>query len=355
MCSGQDVLAVGGEHQRCRDKHTAQHLLLDALFPNKKTKTPHSLNQPDCQRSLSLRHGTIPKSICLSHNWHIAIFSKIYVRSSIRTPTATATTHSACFKHCMLANLKLLLKWNKLKLELFLHADNIFFLLIFVFFFLAGKSFTLTITVHTSPIQVATYAKAIKVTVDGPREPRSKTSKLVVVAGHGGRSVASRRRYLTSTINSSSSSSAITTTTYYPPTCTSTTTINTTLNTKIGSMDSQSPAEPYPHTTTTPSSLVSCRSFEQSDCGDSMTNNGESFLSFKRQKKKNHKNQLSIRWIQIHGHTEVAGWMWVAALVRVGTRYIICIVDWILQKVHIITVTNIMGNYVKNQSYSPQK
>ncbi|XP_039960559.1 protein lozenge [Bactrocera tryoni] len=39
-----------------------------------------------------------------------------------------------------------------------------------------GKSFTLTITVHTSPIQVATYAKAIKVTVDGPREPRSKTS-----------------------------------------------------------------------------------------------------------------------------------------------------------------------------------
>ncbi|XP_054730940.1 protein lozenge [Anastrepha obliqua] len=39
-----------------------------------------------------------------------------------------------------------------------------------------GKSFTLTITVNTSPIQVATYAKAIKVTVDGPREPRSKTS-----------------------------------------------------------------------------------------------------------------------------------------------------------------------------------
>ncbi|KAM8718601.1 hypothetical protein ACLKA7_001330 [Drosophila subpalustris] len=38
------------------------------------------------------------------------------------------------------------------------------------------KSFTLTITVATSPPQVATYAKAIKVTVDGPREPRSKTS-----------------------------------------------------------------------------------------------------------------------------------------------------------------------------------
>ncbi|XP_044590357.1 runt-related transcription factor 1-like isoform X1 [Cotesia glomerata] len=38
-----------------------------------------------------------------------------------------------------------------------------------------GKSFTLTITVSTTPPQVATYTKAIKVTVDGPREPRSKT------------------------------------------------------------------------------------------------------------------------------------------------------------------------------------
>ena len=41
-----------------------------------------------------------------------------------------------------------------------------------------GKSFTLTITVGTSPPQVTTYNKAIKVTVDGPREPRSKTRKL---------------------------------------------------------------------------------------------------------------------------------------------------------------------------------
>lgn len=41
----------------------------------------------------------------------------------------------------------------------------------------AGKSFTLTITVSSNPPQVATYGKAIKVTVDGPREPRSKTSK----------------------------------------------------------------------------------------------------------------------------------------------------------------------------------
>lgn len=44
-------------------------------------------------------------------------------------------------------------------------------------FFISGKSFTLTITVSTQPPQVATYNKAIKVTVDGPREPRSKTSK----------------------------------------------------------------------------------------------------------------------------------------------------------------------------------
>ncbi|KAG9510337.1 Runt-related transcription factor 1, partial [Fragariocoptes setiger] len=35
-----------------------------------------------------------------------------------------------------------------------------------------GKSFSLIITVATSPPQVAVYPKAIKVTVDGPREPR---------------------------------------------------------------------------------------------------------------------------------------------------------------------------------------
>ncbi|OQR71526.1 hypothetical protein BIW11_10933, partial [Tropilaelaps mercedesae] len=34
------------------------------------------------------------------------------------------------------------------------------------------KSFTLTIMIHTNPPQIATYNKAIKVTVDGPREPR---------------------------------------------------------------------------------------------------------------------------------------------------------------------------------------
>ncbi|XP_058977624.1 protein lozenge-like [Musca domestica] len=39
------------------------------------------------------------------------------------------------------------------------------------------KSFTLTITVSTNPPHIATYNKAIKVTVDGPREPRSKPVK----------------------------------------------------------------------------------------------------------------------------------------------------------------------------------
>lgn len=34
-------------------------------------------------------------------------------------------------------------------------------------------------TVSTNPPQIATYSKAIKVTVDGPREPRSKTSEFL--------------------------------------------------------------------------------------------------------------------------------------------------------------------------------
>lgn len=41
----------------------------------------------------------------------------------------------------------------------------------------AGKSFNLVITVCSTPPQVAVYSKCMKVTVDGPREPRSKTSK----------------------------------------------------------------------------------------------------------------------------------------------------------------------------------
>ncbi|XP_070168552.1 segmentation protein Runt [Polyergus mexicanus] len=39
-----------------------------------------------------------------------------------------------------------------------------------------GKSFSLTIQISSMPHQVATYSKAIKVTVDGPREPRSKAN-----------------------------------------------------------------------------------------------------------------------------------------------------------------------------------
>lgn len=46
--------------------------------------------------------------------------------------------------------------------------------------FLSGKSFSITITVSTTPTQVATYLRAIKVTVDGPREPRSKTSEYMI-------------------------------------------------------------------------------------------------------------------------------------------------------------------------------
>lgn len=50
-----------------------------------------------------------------------------------------------------------------------------------------GKSFSVTITIRAStivttmpiPDQIATYNKAIKVTVDGPREPRSKQSKFL--------------------------------------------------------------------------------------------------------------------------------------------------------------------------------
>jgi len=38
-----------------------------------------------------------------------------------------------------------------------------------------GKSFTVSITINCHPNLVATYNKAIKVTVDGPREPRTKS------------------------------------------------------------------------------------------------------------------------------------------------------------------------------------
>ncbi|XP_033111999.1 runt-related transcription factor 3-like [Anneissia japonica] len=41
-----------------------------------------------------------------------------------------------------------------------------------------GKSFTLSIIINTNPPQVATYNRAIKVTVDGPREPRRPRQKV---------------------------------------------------------------------------------------------------------------------------------------------------------------------------------
>ena len=41
--------------------------------------------------------------------------------------------------------------------------------------FCAGKSFLLTISIGSRPPVVATYNRAIKVTVDGPREPRTKS------------------------------------------------------------------------------------------------------------------------------------------------------------------------------------
>ena len=42
----------------------------------------------------------------------------------------------------------------------------------------AGKSFNLSIIVESAPPEVATYLRAIKVTVDGPREPRTKAHLL---------------------------------------------------------------------------------------------------------------------------------------------------------------------------------
>lgn len=43
-----------------------------------------------------------------------------------------------------------------------------------------GKSFSITIMISSLPLQIATYTKAIKVTVDGPREPRTKSSKYLL-------------------------------------------------------------------------------------------------------------------------------------------------------------------------------
>jgi len=41
-----------------------------------------------------------------------------------------------------------------------------------------GKSFNLIITIHCSPVQTTVYSKCIKVTVDGPRDPRNNKKAL---------------------------------------------------------------------------------------------------------------------------------------------------------------------------------
>lgn len=58
--------------------------------------------------------------------------------------------------------------WQNFSILIF---TNEILLLIFYdnFFSLVGKSFSLTIIISTSPVQIATINKAIKVTVDGPR------------------------------------------------------------------------------------------------------------------------------------------------------------------------------------------
>jgi hypothetical protein len=46
-----------------------------------------------------------------------------------------------------------------------------------------GKNFNLTIAVHTRPPELAVYPSCIKVTVDGPREPRSKSKSPYLPSG----------------------------------------------------------------------------------------------------------------------------------------------------------------------------
>ncbi|KTG06015.1 hypothetical protein cypCar_00028852, partial [Cyprinus carpio] len=64
-----------------------------------------------------------------------------------------------------------------------------------------GKSFTLTITVFTGPPQVATYHRAIKVTVDGPREPRRKSFTLTITVFTGPPQVATYHRAIKVTVD----------------------------------------------------------------------------------------------------------------------------------------------------------
>lgn len=73
---------------------------------------------------------------------------------------------------------------SRLSLSFYRRAIILFFPTPQFSFLVSGKSFTLTIMLQTSPPQVATLSKAIKVTVDGPREPRSKTREYNFI--HGG-------------------------------------------------------------------------------------------------------------------------------------------------------------------------
>lgn len=73
---------------------------------------------------------------------------------------------------CEATTIKNVLRLNFLaKFRWFFNLWQCFDFPFFFFFYcsLVGKSFTLTITISTSPPQVTTYNKAIKVTVDGPR------------------------------------------------------------------------------------------------------------------------------------------------------------------------------------------
>lgn len=91
----------------------------------------------------------------------------------------TNTQHTLCSTHTLYARTALPYCPSML-FSRFSFSDNVHkFWLMLLRLLIAGKSFSLTITINTSPPQIATYGKAIKVTVDGPREPRSKLRKIL--------------------------------------------------------------------------------------------------------------------------------------------------------------------------------
>ena len=44
-----------------------------------------------------------------------------------------------------------------------------------------GKTFNLTLMIATNPPQIAIYHRSIKITVDGPREPRSEYRSMYIL------------------------------------------------------------------------------------------------------------------------------------------------------------------------------